>query len=279
MPDGSSVRLKVAQYYVNKAQAELEAKNPQIEVGDWPLLQALPQFEASPEQFASEAASDGAELRASAAPAPLPPIFQMPTDNTISWKDLLDTKIFGKPGPTTGTGGPPAAPPHEGEDRTPRMPRFPMYPPWYRVAIIGSGVAGLRSAKLLEEMGIPYDILEASDRPGGRIFTYHFPSEPPNNPQGKHDYYDVGAMRFPRNEANEKTFELFDELGLTEKLNDYVFSNDNNILFFNGEYSFRLCFISLLFYCMHRFSDPSVQARRLLLRLPAPPEITSMMKR
>jgi monoamine oxidase len=82
-------------------------------------------------------------------------------------------------------------------------------------------------------MGIPYKIFEASDRPGGRVFTYQFTSKPPGNPQGKHDYYDVGAMRFPDNDANKRTFELFKELNLP--MTEYVTSRENNIRYFNGE--------------------------------------------
>lgn len=73
------------------------------------------------------------------------------------------------------------------------------------VGIVGAGVAGLFAALLfdwlndhprLEGKGlkINYDILEAAgaDRLGGRLYTHHFSDE-------EHDYYDVGAMRFPNN--------------------------------------------------------------------------------
>ncbi|OJA12776.1 hypothetical protein AZE42_07909, partial [Rhizopogon vesiculosus] len=53
--------------------------------------------------------------------------------------------------------------------------------------IIGAGAAGLYTAIILKELGIPFDILEASDRVGGRMYTHRF-SDAPN------DYYDVGAM-------------------------------------------------------------------------------------
>lgn len=41
-----------------------------------------------------------------------------------------------------------------------------------------------------------YQILESvgQERVGGRLFTYEF-----NGPRSPHDYYDVGAMRFPKN--------------------------------------------------------------------------------
>jgi protoporphyrinogen oxidase len=88
---------------------------------------------------------------------------------------------------------------------------------------------------LLQYMGIPYKIFEASDRPGGRVFTYQFASRPEENPQGKHDYYDVGAMRFPDNDANQETFKLFEELGIQNKVIPYVMSIDENIRLYNGD--------------------------------------------
>lgn len=60
-----------------------------------------------------------------------------------------------------------------------------------KVGIIGAGVGGLYTALLLDSLGIDYDILEASDRVGGRIFTHRFnetawSQSTPNDP----DYYD-----------------------------------------------------------------------------------------
>jgi len=61
-----------------------------------------------------------------------------------------------------------------------------------KICIVGAGVAGLYTALMLEKLGIDYEILEASNRSGGRIFTHHFT-------KNDHDYYDIGAMRFPDN--------------------------------------------------------------------------------
>lgn len=50
------------------------------------------------------------------------------------------------------------------------------------VGIIGGGIGGLYAAMLLQDQGIPYEILEASDRIGGRLLTHRFSEE-------KYDYY------------------------------------------------------------------------------------------
>jgi len=50
--------------------------------------------------------------------------------------------------------------------QAPEYPKTPWselrFPPWFFVAIIGAGVAGLRTAMLLQRFGIPYKIFEAS---------------------------------------------------------------------------------------------------------------------
>ena len=45
------------------------------------------------------------------------------------------------------------------------------------VAIIGAGVGGLYAAMILKSLEIPYQILEASGRTGGRVFTHKFCEE------------------------------------------------------------------------------------------------------
>src|SRR5579863_1262283 len=233
--DGSSARIKVARYFVDKKLQELETENPQIKIGDWEYLQALPRYGVYESELESESESaqqgddsalvqgdDSAPVQGTDEPLELPPLIPSHPDDSdhISWNDLhkrlkdgvLDAK--------------PSVPP--GKHKFP--PDELIYPPWYRVAIIGAGVAGLRTAKLLQDKGIPYKIFEASNRPGGRLFTYEFSQE-------ENDYYDVGAMRFPNNDANQRTFELFDELGLTDdgSVVDYVFGTDENIRFYNSE--------------------------------------------
>jgi len=208
----ADVRAKVAQYFVDKKLRELESQDPHIKIDDWKFLQALPHFEPIGNETLQPADEPGNRMDE---PTQLPPLFPLPSDNHVSWKSLLE---------------------HNKNRRTPpdqhKLPQRPIHPPWYKVAIIGAGVAGLRTAKLLQNMHIPYKIFEASDRPGGRVFTYQFSSE---TTQGKHDYYDVGAMRFPDNDASKKTIDLFKELGLTSKMIKYVMSRDDNIRYYNSK--------------------------------------------
>ncbi|KAK8082795.1 hypothetical protein PG996_001576 [Apiospora saccharicola] len=70
-------------------------------------------------------------------------------------------------------------------------------------------------------LGVEYEILEANDedRLGGRLYTYYF--EDKTDKEGKempeggpHDYYDVGAMRYPEAGVMNGTFALFEELDM-----------------------------------------------------------------
>jgi hypothetical protein len=225
MGDGSSVRIKVAQYHVNEKHEELKSKkatfSATLDHDDPYILQYLPPVGEDEYTQQEPATAQSQEIPLETPPGPaselpphLPPELSSLFSSTdrVSWEDMLSLYRGSQP---------------EYSDE------WPIVPPWYRVAIIGAGVAGLRTAMLLEQYGIPYKIFEASNRPGGRIFTYHFASGE-EDPPGKHDYYDVGAMRFPDNDANQETYELFDKLDLSTKEIPYVYSIDENIRLYNG---------------------------------------------
>ena len=58
------------------------------------------------------------------------------------------------------------------------------------IVIVGAGMAGLTAGLLLKEAGHDVTILEAQNRLGGRVYTYHdFPGKM---------YGEFGAMRFPK---------------------------------------------------------------------------------
>ena len=42
------------------------------------------------------------------------------------------------------------------------------------VGILGAGVGGLYTALILQSLNVSYEIIEASNRTGGRMFTYKF---------------------------------------------------------------------------------------------------------
>jgi protoporphyrinogen oxidase len=75
----------------------------------------------------------------------------------------------------------------------------------FKVGIIGAGVAGMFTALIFDylnetynNLNVTYEILEADkNRCGGRLYTYTFPPRDKQPAISKHDYYDVGAMRFP----------------------------------------------------------------------------------
>lgn len=82
--------------------------------------------------------------------------------------------------------------------------------PARKVCIVGAGIAGLYIAMILDDLQIPnleYDILEASDRVGGRVYTHRFS-------EAENDYYDVGAMRYPDIPTMQRTFDLFKRTGV-----------------------------------------------------------------
>jgi len=103
------------------------------------------------------------------------------------------------------------------------------------VGIIGAGVAGLYAAMILEHFGIKYEILQASGRLGGRIFTKNLEE----GGTGKHDYFDVGAMRYPKIPMMDRTFDLFKRLDLKEgaELIPNYLQGNNNPRFFNNIHS------------------------------------------
>lgn len=92
------------------------------------------------------------------------------------------------------------------------------------VIILGAGVAGLVTAYELERLGHQVEILEASDRIGGRVCTHRF-GDGPDSP-----FVELGAMRLRVD--HELTMRYITELGLLDDLREFqtLFSDDDNLM-------------------------------------------------
>lgn len=125
----------------------------------------------------------------------------------------------------------------------------------FDICIVGAGAAGLFTAMLFDYLNeiypglnVKYTILEAEEkRLGGRLYTYKFPKKPDQPDIGPHDYFDVGAMRFPTVKTMDRTFALFNTLGMKfvgdvppkeapapGDLIPYYFSGKNQPTLYNG---------------------------------------------
>jgi monoamine oxidase len=96
-----------------------------------------------------------------------------------------------------------------------------------KVCIVGAGISGLYIAMILDSLptaNVTYDILEANSRIGGRVYTHHFSQE-------LHDYYDIGAMRYPDIPTMKRTFDLFKRTNMP--LREYILKCDTTPDLFN----------------------------------------------
>ncbi|KAF4551415.1 Flavin containing amine oxidoreductase-like protein 5 [Elsinoe fawcettii] len=96
-----------------------------------------------------------------------------------------------------------------------------------RICIVGAGAAGMGVAIMLSIAGYAnINILEASDRHGGRCYSYQFKL----GNKCDHNYYDVGAMRIPDIDTMASTFKMINYLNKGKpdpeqvKLVDYVYN-------------------------------------------------------
>ncbi|MEM9926611.1 MAG: NAD(P)/FAD-dependent oxidoreductase, partial [Cyanobacteria bacterium P01_D01_bin.50] len=101
--------------------------------------------------------------------------------------------------------------------------------PGRKITILGAGIAGLVAAYELERLGHEVDIIEASPRIGGRIWTHRFGSEQ-NAP-----YAELGAMRIPS--SHHHTLHYVNEMGLSDKLCKFitVFEEQNAFINLGGK--------------------------------------------
>jgi hypothetical protein len=106
-----------------------------------------------------------------------------------------------------------------------------------KICIIGAGAAGLYAAMICDSLHIDYDILEANSRIGGRLFTHRFNGNEGLNAEigtpARYDYFDVGAMRFPKIPFMDRLWDLFDDIQIEGLLVDYRLSAPNTLQYFN----------------------------------------------
>ncbi|MBV6621389.1 MAG: FAD-dependent oxidoreductase [Rivularia sp. (in: Bacteria)] len=95
------------------------------------------------------------------------------------------------------------------------------------ITVLGAGVAGLVAAYELEKMGHTVDIMEASNRIGGRVWTHRFGSE------SDAPYAELGAMRIPSD--HQHTLHYVEEMGLTDRLCKFVTVFEEQNAFINVE--------------------------------------------
>ncbi|KAG8897661.1 hypothetical protein FRC01_011235 [Tulasnella sp. 417] len=119
-------------------------------------------------------------------------------------KHLIEEHLATKLDPSTWSPVPPSIPTSFIQSKT-ENPDIPK-----KVVILGAGVGGLYAGMILHSLGIPFEIFEASDRTGGRVFTHRFSKDKP------HDYY-----------LNS------DERCVAKKLIEYKFSSRNSFHYFN----------------------------------------------
>ena len=133
----------------------------------------------------------------------------------------------------------PSSVPHESwlEIRSLARPTVETPPPIECIAIVGAGVAGLYTAMILDSLENSYEIFEANQRIGGRIYTHRFNGDVGKNaPVGdpaRYDYFDIGAMRYPRIPFMKRVFDLFKQLEIDKLFVDYTLSGEKNFMYFN----------------------------------------------
>jgi monoamine oxidase len=91
-----------------------------------------------------------------------------------------------------------------------------------KITIIGAGMSGLVAAYELERLGHHVEVLEGSQRIGGRIYTHRFRSGPAG------PLVELGAMRIPT--KHRHTMHYIAQLGLNSKVRNFktLFSENGN---------------------------------------------------
>ena len=94
--------------------------------------------------------------------------------------------------------------------------------PRKKIVVLGAGMAGLSAAYELSQLGHIVEILEATNRVGGRVRTHRF------KPTGQ--YHELGAMRIPK--SHDYTRHYIGIAGLDPKLRHFITSHENPNCFY-----------------------------------------------
>lgn len=94
--------------------------------------------------------------------------------------------------------------------------------PRKRITILGAGMAGLSAAYELARLGHKVSVIEATSRPGGRVWTRRFASG---------QYHELGAMRIPKN--HDFTRHYLRATGLSADLRPFVSAHGNPNCFYD----------------------------------------------
>ncbi|KAJ6071911.1 flavin-containing amine oxidase [Penicillium canescens] len=105
------------------------------------------------------------------------------------------------------------------------------------IGVVGGGISGLYSALMLLRKGLSVTLLEATERLGGRIYTFHFPPCGLN----KDPYFEAGAMRIPCTSMHNSVFDLVRYLNdhnpseMKIRWIPYIMAHENNVAFVRGK--------------------------------------------
>lgn len=106
----------------------------------------------------------------------------------------------------------------------------------FNVGVVGGGMSGLYASLILQDLGLGHEVIEASQRVGGRVWSHHFSEK-------DGDYYEVGAMLFPDIPIMARTARLLEYLNITKDTTEhpqqgslipFYFEGPNNPKFFNN---------------------------------------------
>jgi monoamine oxidase len=111
-------------------------------------------------------------------------------------------------------------------DQLDRIAQIDNDKPRKKIVVLGAGMAGLAAAYELTKLGHVVSVIEATNRPGGRVWTKRFSTG---------EYHELGAMRIPA--SHDYTRHYINLTGLNKNLRPFITAhrNLNCFYFFRGK--------------------------------------------